>query len=149
MAKKYLDDTGMSYFWGKLKTYFQPTLVSGTNIKTINNESVLGSGNIQVSSSTETASYSGITAYRSGNVVTLVVSASVTASAAGWKTIDTIGEKFRPPTQEYAVGYNNNDSSWNASRPVMMAVSTVGNVNVYLFSDKLTVAPKATITYVV
>lgn len=46
MAKKYLDDTGMSYFWGKLKTYFQPKLVSGTNIKTINSESVLGSGNI-------------------------------------------------------------------------------------------------------
>lgn len=49
MAKKYLDDTGMSYFWGKLKAYFQPKLVSGTNIKTINNESILGSGNINVS----------------------------------------------------------------------------------------------------
>lgn len=49
MAKKYLDDTGMSYFWGKLKAYFQEKLVSGTNIKTINNESVLGSGDIQVS----------------------------------------------------------------------------------------------------
>lgn len=46
MAKKYLDDTGMSYFWGKLKAYFQEKLVSGTNIKTINNTSVLGSGNI-------------------------------------------------------------------------------------------------------
>ena len=46
MAKKYLDDSGMSYFWGKLKAYFQPKLVSGTNIKTINNESLLGSGNI-------------------------------------------------------------------------------------------------------
>ena len=49
MAKKYLDDNGMSYFWGKLKDYFQAKLVSGTNIKTINNESILGSGNIQVS----------------------------------------------------------------------------------------------------
>lgn len=97
----------------------------------------------------ERASYSGITAYRSGNVVTLVVSASVTASEAGWATIDTVGERFRPPTQMYAVGYNNNDTSWSNSRPVMMSVSTAGRVSAYMFSDKLTLAPKATITYVV
>ena len=48
MAKKYLDDTGMSYFWGKLKAYFQEKLVSGTNIKTINNETLLGSGDISL-----------------------------------------------------------------------------------------------------
>ena len=56
MAKKYLDDTGMSYFWGKLKAYFQEKLVSGTNIKTINSESVLGSGNIQVTASVTSTS---------------------------------------------------------------------------------------------
>lgn len=48
MAKKYLDDAGVLYFWGKLKSYFQPKLVSGTNIKTINNSTLLGSGNISV-----------------------------------------------------------------------------------------------------
>ena len=48
MAKKYLDDTGMSYFWGKLKDHFQAKLVSGTNIKTIHSESVLGSGDISL-----------------------------------------------------------------------------------------------------
>ena len=50
MATKYLDTTGLTYFWGKLKNYFQPKLVSGTNIKTINNTSILGSGNIEVGS---------------------------------------------------------------------------------------------------
>ena len=49
MAKEYLDKSGLTYFWGKLKAYFQPKLVSGTNIKTINNQSVLGSGNISIS----------------------------------------------------------------------------------------------------
>lgn len=49
MAKKYLDDSGLSYLWGKLKDYFQVKLVSGTNIKTINNTSILGSGNISIS----------------------------------------------------------------------------------------------------
>lgn len=49
MAKKYLDDAGVLYFWQKLKDYFQVKLVSGTNIKTINNTSLLGSGNISIS----------------------------------------------------------------------------------------------------
>ena len=48
MANEYLDKVGLTYFWGKLKAYFQVKLVSGTNIKTINNESLLGSGNITI-----------------------------------------------------------------------------------------------------
>lgn len=47
---KYLDYTGLQYFWSKLKALFQTkqdVLVSGTNIKTINGSSILGSGDIQ------------------------------------------------------------------------------------------------------
>jgi len=47
---KYLDYTGLQYFWSKLKALFaakQDTLVSGTNIKTINGNSILGGGDIQ------------------------------------------------------------------------------------------------------
>ena len=54
-SKKYLDDNGLLYFWGKIKsalTNKQDTLVSGTNIKTINNTSLLGSGDISIGSST-------------------------------------------------------------------------------------------------
>lgn len=77
MAKKYLDDAGVLYFWGKLKAYFQEKLVSGTNIKTINNTSLLGSGNITISgggtSPADLADYvvdqgtSGIWTYRKWN----------------------------------------------------------------------------------
>lgn len=49
MAKEYLDKAGLTYLWSKLKDYFQVKLVSGTNIKTINNNSLLGSGNITIS----------------------------------------------------------------------------------------------------
>lgn len=35
--------------WAKCKAYFQAKLVSGTNIKTVNNQSLLGSGNITIS----------------------------------------------------------------------------------------------------
>ena len=98
----------------------------------------------------ETESYSDITAYRNGNIVTLVIVAgTITASSAGWKTINTIGERFRPPIGIFSVGYNNNDTSWNNSRPLMLAITTAGNVNAYLFSDKLSIVPRATITYIV
>ena len=49
----YLDDTGVEYLVGDIKEKTdaadQAKLVSGTNIKTINNESLLGSGNIAIS----------------------------------------------------------------------------------------------------
>lgn len=51
----YLDKTGLTRFWNKVKTFltsnYQAKLVSGTNIKTINNNSLLGSGNISVGGS--------------------------------------------------------------------------------------------------
>lgn len=50
MSRKYLDNTGLTYFWNKVNNKKQNTLVSGTNIKTINNQSLLGSGNITVQS---------------------------------------------------------------------------------------------------
>lgn len=49
MSRKYLDNTGLTYFWNKVNNKKQNTLVSGTNIKTINNQSLLGSGNITIS----------------------------------------------------------------------------------------------------
>lgn len=48
MTTKYLDSSGLAYFWGKLKAKFQDKLVSGTNIKTVNNMSLLGNGNIDI-----------------------------------------------------------------------------------------------------
>lgn len=49
---KYLDSIGLANLIGKIKTALglkQDTLVSGTNIKTVNNQSLLGSGNIAIS----------------------------------------------------------------------------------------------------
>lgn len=42
----------LSYFWSKISTILngkQDVLVSGTNIKTVNNENILGNGNLNVS----------------------------------------------------------------------------------------------------
>ena len=44
----YLDNTGLARFFSKLTAFFQSKLVSGTNIKTVNNTSLLGSGDISI-----------------------------------------------------------------------------------------------------
>ena len=44
----YLDKIGLSHFWDKINAKKQDTLVSGTNIKTINGESLIGSGNLVI-----------------------------------------------------------------------------------------------------
>ena len=73
---KYLNGTGLSEVWANIKNYItaqllskQDTLVSGSNIKTVNNQSLLGSGNVTFTpptftydSSTETLAVSNTTA---------------------------------------------------------------------------------------
>lgn len=54
---KYLDETGLSTLWSKITSKLsgkQSTLVSGTNIKTINNNSILGKGNLSITASVPT-----------------------------------------------------------------------------------------------
>ena len=73
---KYTDGSGVAEIWANIKNYIasqllgkQDTLVSGTNIKTVNNQSLLGSGNVSFTpptftydSSTETLTVSNTTA---------------------------------------------------------------------------------------
>lgn len=51
MALKYLDQNGLGFFIGIIKSWGQPELVSGTNIKSLSsgdqNVSILGSGSLQ------------------------------------------------------------------------------------------------------
>lgn len=124
MAKEYLDKTGLAYFWGKLKDYFQEKLVSGTNIKTINNESLLGSGNISISSGgipeyakatftptsgTSYANYGGCYYETYGNVVHVHVGVyPLTANTA--YTIYTLPSEVRPASPVFAHGTG---GAWN------------------------------------
>lgn len=68
MSKEYLDKAGLTYLWSKLKAYFQVKLVSGTNIKTVNNNSLLGSGNISITGNVTGVKGSAESSYRTGNV---------------------------------------------------------------------------------
>ena len=73
---KYVNNNGVSEMWLNIKNWVtsqllgkQDTLVSGTNIKTVNNQSLLGSGNVTFTpptftydSSTKTLTVSNTTA---------------------------------------------------------------------------------------
>lgn len=57
MAKKMLDLDGLQRYDTKIKEVIgkkQDELVSGTNIKTVNGDSILGSGDIELTSITDT-----------------------------------------------------------------------------------------------
>ena len=54
----FLNNSGLQTLWNNITTNFQEKLVSGTNIKTINNSTILGSGDLTVSASLPTASTS-------------------------------------------------------------------------------------------
>lgn len=97
----------------------------------------------------ESDSITGITALRSGNVVTLSINKSVSASSYGWTPLGVIGARFRPPAYRYASCYNNDDNSYNAMRPIQTRVGPNGSVDVYLYTDKLSVTARGTITYIV
>ena len=54
MADQFLNKNGLKTLWSKIKSLVsekQDKLISGTNIKTINNQSILGSGNITINDS--------------------------------------------------------------------------------------------------
>lgn len=47
---KFLDGEGLTLLWARIKSSFQEKLVSGTNIKTVNGNSLLGSGDMTIES---------------------------------------------------------------------------------------------------
>lgn len=85
---KFIDlDTGLPAALNKIKTWVnsklsskQDTLVSGTNIKTVNNESLLGGGNITIQGEKGDTGNCTITG-DGGNIVTLIVNDLTTGGA--------------------------------------------------------------------
>lgn len=93
----------------------QETLVSGTNIKTINNNSILGSGNITIQSGGGTSDYSDLTNKPQINSVTL--SGNKSLSDLGIQPSGSYLTSESDPifTASAAYGISSNDiSSWNA-----------------------------------
>lgn len=70
MGKQFLDLSGLNQVWTRINNLFQRKLVSGTNIKTINGNNLLGNGNITTPNTTynkATTSNDGLLPKLSGN----------------------------------------------------------------------------------
>lgn len=99
----------------------QDTLVSGTNIKTINGESLLGSGDITVGGTEEFTGTRSNAIYRgecfgtydkNSNSVTLIYHFYNESDIPTSYTLFTIPEKYRPTTTKYGGAFYTVGSSW-------------------------------------
>jgi hypothetical protein len=100
----------------------QDTLVSGTNIKTVNSTSLLGSGNIEISSS---VAWGGIT----GTLSTQTDLQSALDAKEATITAGTTGQYYRgdksfQTLDKAAVGLSNVDNTSDANKPVSTATQT-------------------------
>jgi hypothetical protein len=100
----------------------QDTLVSGTNIKTVNSNSLLGSGNIEISSS---VAWGGIT----GTLSTQTDLQSALDAKEPTITAGTTGQYYRgdksfQTLDKAAVGLSNVDNTSDANKPVSTATQT-------------------------
>lgn len=82
----------------------QPTLVSGTNIKTINNESILGSGNISI-----TAGSSGVTSF---NGATGAITLNVRNGSGTDSVIEGSSNNSATGNRSHAEGHNSQASGY-------------------------------------
>lgn len=96
----------------------------------------------------ESKSYTNMRALRSGNVVTIKIAGTASSSSSGWYSLGTLDEQFRPSGTVFGVCYNNDDNTWNVSRPIMARIEPNGSVSVWLQPDKLSLTPRGSITYV-
>lgn len=134
MSTKYLDYNGLLYFWGKLKNYFQAKLVSGTNIKTVNGSSLLGSGNISIGGdstqtlsptiSVSTGTLVSSSCKRYGNVIELILSVKNTASIASGSNIFVATVSGIPLPSQQLRG-----ATFYGARILGFAMSSAGAVN--------------------
>jgi len=116
----FVDDTDT---WGSTSLSLQETLVSGTNIKTVNNESLLGSGNI-------TAGDPNAVKYTSQTLTSEQKTQARTNIGAG--------------TSSFSGSYND-----LSDKPVIPSVPTIStNISTDAASDAKTASPKAVKTYV-
>jgi hypothetical protein len=100
----------------------QDTLVSGTNIKTVNSNSLLGSGNIEISSS---VAWGGITGTLSTQTdLQSALDAKEATISAGTTGQYYRGDKSFQTLDKAAVGLSNVDNTSDANKPVSTATQT-------------------------
>lgn len=103
----------------------QDTLVSGTNIKTINGSSVLGSGNLTVSSTPSWGSITGTLGSQSD--LNTALNGKESSITAGTTAQYYRGDKTFQTLDKSAVGLGNVDNTSDANKPISTATQTALN----------------------
>lgn len=143
----YLDNTGVEYLVadikGKTDAAYQAKLVSGTNIKTVNNESLLGSGNITVEGGTALTTQEVEDAVDAAFVVMYSINdelgcKSITTDGSYGTDVSTITTEAREGTTvTIAKNGNNTFGVRNVSTSVNLTtqyITTFGTYYVYSFT---------------
>lgn len=110
--------------------YKQDTLVSGTNIKTINNESLLGSGNINISGGGGTATDVQIngTSITSNNVANIVTNTAYNATSnkiATMSDVPSVANMQTTTNLVTSVSASSTDAQYPSAK---LFYDTVGNI---------------------
>jgi hypothetical protein len=103
----------------------QDTLVSGTNIKTINGTSVLGSGDLTVSSAAEWGSITGTLSSQTD--LNTALNAKEPTITAGTTSQYYRGDKTFQTLDKISVGLGNVDNTSDANKPVSTGTQTALN----------------------
>ena len=128
---KFLDDTGLGHLIDKIKSALsgkQATLVSGTNIKTINSSSLLSSGNINV-----VATDDGITP--SSGTITRFATCSTGASTVAKTASLTSGTISSLSNGTRVTVYFSNKNTANSPT---LNISSKGAYNIYYNGSQIT-----------
>lgn len=123
-------------------SFKQDTLVSGTNIKTINGTSLLGSGNIEISGGSDEKVQQTNTTSNVQYPVILANSANATTETAGVKK--SLAFTFDPAAKELLVDGNQNSSILSSTG----FASQTGNNSVFLNPSELVFTDNSAYAYI-
>lgn len=125
-------------------TTVQEKLVSGTNIKTINNQSILGSGNINIQGSGGSSDYNDLSNKPSINSVTL--SGNKSLSDLGINIPTSLSQLSEDLTHRLTT--DTEKSVWNGKQDALVSGTNIKSINSYslLGSGNLSIEPAMTIS---
>ena len=91
-----------------------------------------------------------VIAYYNACTVTIKFSiASKSYTPDAWNTIAIIPENLRPALELVFAALNNNVSTDGTNTPIWVKITASGNLQVYAFSDRKSIAPEGTISYAI
>jgi hypothetical protein len=93
----------------------------------------------------------GVSCYKSGNVVQLNISIPISESTGNkWLTLGILPQELRPKTQINGCGYDNSGSTYDGAKIIAnRLLASDGSLSVYVFNDHKSFDYRAILTYLI